>query len=189
MKKKWLACLLAMAAAVLCFLPAPAQATEVEHTGHCLCGSAVHKDIGNHTTADTDGLDDTKWIGITSMDEISWFRVVASGNKHFYLKDDVTLTTVSAATEAGWQSEYNNVVLCLNGHSIKLDVTSSHVYGNTIQVAKDVTLNIVDCKGTGTITHGSRANGCGVTVAAGGTLNLYGGSITGNGSTDDYYYN
>lgn len=189
MKKKWLVCLLAIAAAVLCFLPAPAQATEMEHAGHCLCGSAVHKDIGDHTTADTDGLDDTKWIGITSMDEISWFRVVASGNKHFYLKDDVTLTTVSAATEAGWQSEYNNVVLCLNGHSIKLDVTSSHVYGNTIQVAKDVTLNIVDCKGTGTITHGSRANGCGVTVAAGGTLNLYGGSITGNGSTDDYYYN
>ena len=66
------------------------------------------------------------------------------------------------------------MVLCLNGHSIKLDVTSSHVYGNTIRVAKDVTLNIVDCKGTGTITHGSRANGCGVTVAAGGTLNLYG---------------
>lgn len=29
MKKKWLVCLLAIAAAVLCFLPAPAQATEM----------------------------------------------------------------------------------------------------------------------------------------------------------------
>ena len=176
MKKKWLACLLALAAAVLCLLPAPAQATEVEHTGHCLCGSAVHKDIGDHTTADTDGLDSTKWTGITSLDGIKWIDVVG-GKKHFYLKNDVTLTTVSAATEAGWQSEYNNVVLCLNGHSIKLDTTNSHVYGNTIQVAKNVTLNIVDCKGTGTITHGRRANGCGVTVAEGGTLNLYGCSL------------
>ena len=47
MKKHSLACLLALVLAVLCMLPAPAQATETHR--HYICGTE-HVSIGDHVT-------------------------------------------------------------------------------------------------------------------------------------------
>ena len=190
MKKKWLAYLLALASAVLCLLPAPAQATEAGHTGHCLCGGTTHKDIGDHKTADDKALDSAEWVGVKSLDTKNGgiYNFSKLGHTYYYLENDVVVTGNSASNAPAWNVQ-GNVVLCLNGHSIKLDGVDDKVYGSTIQVAENVTLTIVDCKGTGTITHNrQKAHGCGVVVAKGATFNLYGGSITENGTRDPVYW-
>ena len=73
------------------------------------------------------------------------------------------------------------MVLCLNGHTITCaaDKSAIRLYNDNPSTTLRPTLTITDCKGTGTITHKAGNTGDGVNVYR-GTLNLYGGTITGN---------
>lgn len=91
-----------------------------------------------------------------------------SSGESYYLTTDVTLTSVERLPQ--------DLVLCLNGHSIKM------VGDRSVIPVSSGTFTLVDCKGGkteyGQITHAS-GSGHGVELT-GGTFNMYGGNITGN---------
>lgn len=101
-------------------------------------------------------------------DHTGWSVVSAAATLNtgkYYLSGDVTGKLTIAAGE--------RVDLCLNGHA--LDAGGS---GSVITVKGGATLRLCDCQGGGRVTGGNGLGG-GVWVN-GGTLELYGGSITGN---------
>ena len=141
---------------------------EDEHQNHCICG-ATHRAVGDHEDEDKYT---GPWTGISSLDAIT-------GDGYYYLKEDVQLYS-------SWEMGYkvNNVVICLNGHSITQSGT-----GVVIDVSGG-TLTLTDCAAEeeqGTITHVedliTHTVHCdhGVRVTY-GTFNMYGGRITGNTS-------
>lgn len=84
---------------------------------------------------------------------------------NYYLNEDISI--LSALQFSG------NTNLCLNGHELRyIGGTPDSV----ITVTPNTTIHICDCGGNGTIT-GGRLSGIFVRT---GTLNLYGGTITGN---------
>ena len=90
----------------------------------------------------------------------------------YYLTQNVTL-------KKEWEVPAD-ITLCLNGKSITLDAAGAVIYKQSY----DLTLTLYDCKGSGTITHGTDStgttyNGCGVSMYS-GTFNMYGGAITNN---------
>ena len=90
----------------------------------------------------------------------------------YYLTQNVTL-------KKEWEVPAD-ITLCLNGKSIMLDAAGAVIYKQSY----DLTLTLYDCKGSGTITHGTDStgttyNGCGVSMYS-GTFNMYGGAITNN---------
>lgn len=89
--------------------------------------------------------------------------VLPEGN--YYLNNDITL---NRALEISGTTN-----LCLNGHTLRYGGGS---LDSVITVAPDVTLNICDCGDTGSIT-GGKLNGIYIRK---GTVNFYGGAITGN---------
>ncbi len=126
-------------AAVLCFavllstVPAWALPTSAAggHT-HCLCGT-THKSIGDHTAAES--VTFTKW---TDPDSLPW----ESGN--YYLTTDYNLKKM-------WAIQTNkNIVLCLNGHTIRSDNFDID-YNSVISIQSGSKLTITDCKGSGTV--------------------------------------
>lgn len=114
------------------------------------------------------------WQGVDSLPDKSGY---------YYLTEDVTINST-------W-SPANGTVLCLNGHSIRLNGN-----GPVIHVQPDVTFTLCDCNGSGKgggITHTSSSNGRGAGVLVGqsattkdtaGTndavFNMYGGAIYNN---------
>ena len=142
---------------------------------HPICGDSSCGDHG----------DSVKWKPIGTAEELN--AITDAGN--YYLTANIELTTA-------WQPK-DGVNLCLNGHSVTRtssddDFVSSNItiYHGTIYVDKDVTFKLCDCNGSGNdngiITHSLNPNatsipyiGSGVYLA-GGTLELYGGKITGN---------
>ena len=122
-------------------------------------------------------IDTVDWTAVSTEAEL---KAVEAGTetdpKYYYLLNDITLT--EAWIPAG------NVVLCLNGKSMKAN-------GNfTAIICKNTTFTLTDCQQTvdtitGTITHTS-GEGRGVAVEGsgygngGGSFTMYGGSITGN---------
>lgn len=88
---------------------------------------------------------------------------------NYYLTAGVTLRNTWSFTKV------DGVALDLNGKTVSIETVS-----NTIDSCRDVTLT--DCHGGGKITHGSK-KGLGVHVS-GGTFDMYGGSITGNSSSN-----
>ena len=133
----------------LTLLPTAALA-EDGHQNHCVCGN---KNCSAH------GSDITDWQGVNALT-----AEMTAG--HYYLTNDVTLT--------GTWSPKDDVVLCLNGHSIEANGGF-----DAITVNSGITFTLTDCKGTGSITHTGGGKGRGVKVS-GGTFNMYGGEITGN---------
>lgn len=92
----------------------------------------------------------------------------------YYLTQNVTL-------KKEWEVPAD-ITLCLNGKSITLDAAGAVIYKQSY----DLTLTLYDCKGSGTITHGTDStgttyNGCGVSMYS-GTFNMSGGEISGNTS-------
>ena len=92
----------------------------------------------------------------------------------YYLTKNVTL-------KKEWEVPAD-ITLCLNGKSITLDAAGAVIYKQSY----DLTLTLYDCKGSGTITHGTDStgttyNGCGVSMYS-GTFNMSGGEISGNTS-------
>ncbi len=102
--------------------------------------------------------DHTDWSPVSATADLSAGK--------YYLSGDLTGNLNVPAGES--------VDLCLNGHT--LDAGGS---GSVITVRAGATLRLCDCAGGGKVTGGKSAGGGGVR-ASGGTLELYGGSITGN---------
>ena len=89
----------------------------------------------------------------------------------YYLAGDVTLTAGNWMLNNGQE-----ISLCLNGHTI----TNDSGENTAICMENDSVLSIYDCsEDQGTITGGSY----GVSLYRGGTLNLYGGTLTGFNAT------
>ena len=137
--------------------------TAIPHK-HLLCGTACSHGGEQHTKVLT-------WTAISDLTKIT-------GAGYYYLTQDIETTDIWVPADG--------VVLCLNGHSI---INTNHGY--TIMVRKDYTFTLCDCKGGsaeyGRITHAEQADGTkysGRGVYAIGTFNMYGGSISGNVSSD-----
>ena len=134
-----------------------------EHTDHFICGADCKHGDESHK------LPTGAWTAINSADELKYG--MQAGN--YYLNNDIELTKQ-------WPIN-NSIVLCLNGHSIKMNTNDT-----AISVGAGGTFTLCDCKGNGTITHGKQADGTttytgtGVSVSSGGKFNMYGGTITGN---------
>ena len=105
-------------------------------------------------------------------DELIWqpsrakSSIPASGT--YFLTQNVTLS--SAVTVDG-----GTLTLCLNGYTV------SRAGGRPFAVKNGGTLNICDCKGSGTIRGVAKTTtrGALIDVSGGSTLRLYGGTLTG----------
>ena len=147
------------------------------HT-HCVCVGHYAADSSHFTHNDK-----TAWTGVSSLKAIT-----EAGN--YYLLNDVEVE--NRASGDGWQPE-NGVKLCLNGHSI---ISKGDSTRGMITVDDGATFDLTDCKTTGTVTHGEnnrgKATGGGVDIGYktmsssfnNTTFNLWGGSITGNVSSN-----
>lgn len=160
----------------------PSQALQVkaadEHK-HCVCG-ATHKDVGDHTS-ETE-ITFTAWTKTNSLPD-------TAGN--YYLENDVVISAPTKDEDSmyvGWQVP-DDVVLCLNGHSITM---TGREQCDAIFISWDKKFTLTDCKNTGKVTHADKEDGKKYTGSAigvnGGTFNMYGGSITGNDATSDNPY-
>ena len=157
----------------------PSQALQVkaadEHK-HCVCG-ATHKEVGDHTSETEITFE--AWTKTNSLPD-------TAGN--YYLENDVVISAPTKDEDSryvGWQVP-DDVVLCLNGHSITM---TGREQCNAIFISWDKKFTLTDCKNTGKVTHADKEDGKKYTGSAigvnGGTFNMYGGSITGNDATSD----
>ncbi|MBQ4649512.1 MAG: InlB B-repeat-containing protein [Firmicutes bacterium] len=158
--------------------------SSVGHANHCVCGGNIS--TGGHAH-DVIAPTWTTWDGTASFEN----------GGYYYLSGDVTVTETIKVSGADMV-----VNLCLNGHVLKLETSSS---ARVIYVEKGATLNLCDCGNTATHTFSVADNGLWVLkegtagendrtvsggVITGGTssgiyvsksrLNMYGGNITGN---------
>ena len=123
-------------------------------------GAHTHK-LCNDASCTAHGGDVSfkKWTDATTLP--------TSGN--YYLDVDVNLTTVS------YVDKNSDLVLCLNGHTIKQTGVA-----RVLQTQTGSTLTITDCGTTGTITGGRNDTGASIFVTDSTTFNLYAGKITGS---------
>ena len=161
----------------------PMTVAEGKHTDHPICG-ATCTDGGEHDTV-------TDWKPIGSEAELQ-----DATEGHYYLTQDIETT--------GTWKPNNNVVLCLNGHSI-----AANADVDAITVSNGYSFTLTDCNSSGgvhhftkkteknnlwepvvtggdttvtggVITHSSGKNGSGISMEAKGTFTMYGGTICGN---------
>ena len=158
------------------------QAGEHNNT-HPICGATCTYNDESHLLPAG-----KEWQAVSTLTDS-----MAAG--YYYLTNDVTL-------DATWQPA-DGTVLCLNGHSITVDADV-----NAITVPADSSFTLTDCNSSGgvhyfvkntekynlwepetdgnitvtggVITHSSGKNGSGISVGAGGTFTMYGGTICGN---------
>lgn len=135
---------------------------------HPVCGAVCnHKDASGKPVHN----ENIVWTPVSSATGLN-------NGDNIYLTDDITLTST-------WTINSGCTVnLCLNGHTIKAngDFDAITLTSNTN------TLNICDCNasgaGKGIITHAEGTTGSGVYMTAAdgrkATVNMYGGTITGN---------
>lgn len=131
-----------------------------EHT-HYFCGGSSCNGKG-HICAEENNITFSAWEEDNSLPK-------TAGN--YYLTKNVTLKT-------SWEPA-NGTVLCLNGCNITMEAADS-----VIDVKYAYTFTLCDCKGNGTITHGTKDStttytGTGVSVSS-STFNMYGGTIKDN---------
>ena len=135
---------------------------------HPVCGAVCkHKDASGDPVHE-----DIVWTPVSSESGLN------NNGDNIYLTDDITLTRT-------WQiSAGGTVNLCLNGHTI----TANGDFDAITLTSNTNTLNICDCNdsgaGKGFITHAEGTTGSGVYMTAAdgkkATVNMYGGTITGN---------
>ena len=157
----------------------PSQALQVKAAGehkHCVCG-ATHRDVGDHTSETEITFE--AWTKTNSLPD-------TAGN--YYLENDVVISAPTKDEDSGyvgWQVP-DDVVLCLNGHSITM---TGREQCNAIFISWDKKFTLTDCKNTGKVTHADKEDGKKYTGSAigvnGGTFKMYGGSITENDATSD----
>lgn len=127
---------------------------------HCFC------DHGNLEQCSHDSI---AWLPWKKTDSLP-----TSGN--YYLENDVEL---SAPVELTDGAELN---LCLNGRTVTAEGAEGTNSDRIFYLWGKAALSISDCAGTGKLTGGTAAAIC-LEGNAEATLNLYGGSITGNTRT------
>ena len=155
------------------------RSASTTHNHSCVCG-AVHAQSNGHDTEENL----TNWVGISDLNLIT-------GAGNYYLTDNVTLTEAIAydsGSYCGWKVP-DGVVLCLNGKNITMQnpddlVSESGKAKNADVILVTGRFTLTDCTGAqGKITHATGKIGRGITVL-GGTLDMYGGQITGNTTTE-----
>ncbi len=130
---------------------------------HCLCGAETTLDA----TCAKCGNKAVGWDGIDKLP-------AADQSGYFYLTGDVATTAVNYTGN-------KTVSICLDGHELK----TSTGY-KVLDVAGGTTVNLTDCKTTGTITGSTKGTyGNCMRVNKGSTLVLWNGTITGNTASDD----
>ena len=161
--------------------PAPAE----EHK-HCICGE-THTNVGDHTSksettfatklwmdGDTLKMGDEKWtLGeVERADSSSGVKEegYALSEGTYYLGTDLELSGTAILIDG-------DVKLCLNGHTIDQAYRSGAISSLIRIVGKNAHLTLTDCVGTGKLTGGKYG---GVDVFGGCTLDMFGGTITGN---------
>lgn len=126
-------------------------------------------------------------------DQYGYYIIDADSN--YYLSNNYTIGDAASFDPTLFIGDGTNEVtvnLCLNGYELTR-ADSPYVDGSIIVVRENATLNLYDCKFTGTITGGTGRTGekNGNTYSYGGgilvygTLNMYGGTITGNSANAD----
>ena len=128
---------------------------------HCVCGGSVS--TGGH-------IHDATTPTWTTWDGNSTISYDSNNTAYVYLTDSITPSSSIKVTDG------QTLNLCLNGYTL------SHT-STVITVTKGATLNICDCKGGGKIESIGNpviSNGNSVGPENPGTLNLYGGEISGN---------
>ena len=153
------------------------------HRDHTVCVDTDECKDPTHNTGNNHGgsIPWTAWDGTT---EIQYNDNTA----YVYLTDDVTWDSLPQYTYSCLNvAENYTLYLCLNGHNLTAQ------YNNAQQIIYvSGTLILSDCRGTGTIAHGTGENmlGVGVKVTSGGTFKMYGGTISDNESTtsNDLHY-
>ena len=184
----------------LTLLPATALAADAEPHKHCLCGTE-HTGIGDHKEITEITFD--KWLASNQSGDSLEFGTPGKTSGTALKKDDDNKWILPAGTyylekidnhNADGAKTYcpikiqGDVTICLNGKQIQK--VGSDI-GPVFEVTSG-TLTLTDCNGHGKVTHSASSDsGSGVYVGAGGTLNLYGGIITGNkgqkGTNNDRY--
>lgn len=165
----------------------PMTVAEGQHVDHPICG-ATCTDENNHSIV-------TEWQPIGSETELK-----AATEGYYYLTQDIVTTGT-------WEPN-NNVVLCLNGHSIAAngdfgvieikganrqftlcDCNSSASTHYFIKIVENNLTRWVPCEENtenrisvtgGVITHSVRTSDLGVKVDKNATFTMYGGTICGN---------
>ena len=196
MKKRILSCLMALALC-LTLLPTAVLAVDTHaEQQHCLCGTSGCNGTV-HGTASTMTIFN-QWLGSsqtsgklqllvggpnntygTSQDTQSNKFVLTEGN--YYLKTSTEESSLDGDVKIKYPIQINgNVTICLNGKTIESSAKDQPVF----EVTSGSTLTLTDCKGNaGKVKHTSDGSGSGVKVESGGTFNMYGGTITGNTTT------
>ena len=155
-------------------------AQDGEHADHPICGlTCTHENKHD---------DVTEWEPIGGEAAL---KATQAGH-HYYLTGDVTLTSA-------WTVK-DNIVLCLNGHSIKQTGEDMVIYvqtgvtfslcdcyrgDNGIEANGNYSVNAVEASGVfnmygGAIRGSSKKGGVEVANNNGSTFNMYGGEISGN---------
>ena len=172
----------------------PMTVAEGQHVDHPICG-ATCTDENNHSIV-------TEWQPIGSETELK-----AATEGYYYLTQDIVTTGT-------WEPN-NNVVLCLNGHSIAANgdfgvieikganrqftlcdcnsSASTHYFIKSVEnnftqwvPCEENTKNCISVTG-GVITHSVRKSDLGVEVDNNATFTMYGGTICGHKQPHSYY--
>ena len=170
MKKRILSCLTALALC-LTLLPATAQAAEGEsvtepHTHSDWLASGYGTD-GKTLVLRAGGDDNIYGDTLEKPNDGDW--ILPAGN--YYLQDDITVEYAIAIS--------GDVTICLNSKTIQ------STGGDAVfRVTGSGKLTLTDCNGNaGKVKSTREGSGSGVKVENGGTFNMYGGTISGNTTT------
>ncbi len=154
---------------------------------HFLCGGDNCTKVGEHTENGKTTFETKLWMdGATlKMGDKEWTlgkverADSSSGDKEegyalsegtYYLGTDLKLNGTPILISG-------DVKLCLNGHTIDQAYRSGAISSLIRIVGKNANLTLTDCVGTGKLTGGKYG---GVDVFGGCTLDMFGGTITGN---------
>lgn len=164
--KKLLLTLTLCLCALLCMV-VTASASEVQGHSHPVCGK-THTDIGDHTGT----CGNVTWTAWDGTSEIAYDSTTKTA--YIYLTDNVNISNALTIPQD------HTLYLCLNGHDIIRT-------GNLIQIQKDASFTLCDCKGDKAEYGKLDSNKGGRAVSFGGsnpgTFTMYGGIITGGNVT------
>ena len=198
MKKRGLSLFLALALC-LTLLPAAAFAngepeTPTPHT-HYLCGNAEtcshvggHNEDSKTTFATAIRQDDNGKVWVGGEPEELPYQCVLSNGGTYYLDSNLVLKGPPNLKKFGCICIDSDVTLCLNGHTITIIDDRDAFDIRKSMESNPPTLTLTDCKNSGQITHGTTTGGVkylgnGVSLHQSCNFIMYGGSITGNGTT------
>ncbi len=114
--------------------------------------------------------DHSGWTQLTSS--TSYDPITLTAGKNYYLDGNVEIRSVLQVTSG-------EVTLCLNGHTLTRNRSYGEMDGWSITVAGNATLNVYDCGTEGMMSTSGATNATCGGIKTAGTLNVYGGTISG----------